>query len=147
VVSFDPAEVNGGLLQACDGDFDRRLAVDSVTAAGVHVRRRDPVSPVTRLLALVLYGLLLFMQQEGTRHSIDHLRTELEQAHQRSVGLPALTPCDECALLAAGANALTGAPEAFPVPVWQAPPPATTADAVPADRPRYYSARAPPLAS
>jgi hypothetical protein len=59
-----------------------------------------------RLVAVVLYVLLLCMQQEGQRHAIDHLRAQLGQNHERALEIvPA--PCDECALLAGAAHAVS----------------------------------------
>ena len=91
----------------------------------------------------LLYVLLLCLQQEAYRHGLEHLRSELAQAHQRTLQLPA-EPCDECALLAGAAHAVAGAsaPLASPAPDYVVSRPRDTSFApVPG---RYYAARAPP---
>lgn len=100
-----------------------------------------------RLVALLLYGLLLFMQQEGIRHGFDHLRSELAQAHERAVTLPADGPCDECALLAGGASALLGAPAVPVAGLVDFALPATPPVVFQPAAGRYYSARGPPALS
>jgi hypothetical protein len=105
------------------------------------------IRPVTRVVAAVLYVFLLFMQQEAIRHGFDHLRAELDQAHQRSIALPAGTRCDECALLAAGAQALPGAEQVISLPVAVSPLPAAPRAVASSRSLRYYSARAPPSLS
>jgi hypothetical protein len=102
---------------------------------------------VSRIVAVVIYGLLLFMQQEAVRHGTSHLRSELAQAHERQATLPVVTPCEECLLLAAGANALVG--DAGGAALSSAQPPLLPAvpPFAPRQAPRYYAARAPPVLS
>jgi hypothetical protein len=104
-------------------------------------------SPVTRIVAVVLYALLLFMQQEAVRHGFDHLRSELAQAHDRQATLPVDTPCDECLLLAAGASALLGGSTIASPPPAQSPLVAVPLALAPRQAPQYYAARAPPVLS
>jgi len=99
-----------------------------------------------RIAAVLLYVLLLCMQQEGYRHGLEHLRAQLIQAHEHALQLPD-TPCDECALLAGASHAVAATSaqlhvEADSLGVADAPA------ASPAlQTRRYYSARAPPLLS
>lgn len=97
-----------------------------------------------RTFALVLYVLLLCIQQEGVRHGFEHLKPELAQAHERGFDA-VLAPCDECALLAGAAHAIDGAAALAVV----ARPPQAPEVVIPtgtaASAPVHYSARAPPL--
>ena len=84
-----------------------------------------------RIAAVLLYVLLLCMQQEGSRHGLEHLRAQL----------------DECALLAGAAHAVAAASaqlDAQSVGLGVADAPAATPHL---ETRRYYSARAPPLRS
>jgi hypothetical protein len=106
------------------------------------------VSPVSsrRLVALLLYVLLLAMQHEGYRHGLEHLRAQLIQAHEHALQLPD-APCVECALLAGGTHAAAAAPPPLHVDhaIADAAPAAVTTVAL--ETPRYYAARAPPVRS
>lgn len=99
-----------------------------------------------RIVAVLLYVLLLCMQQEGYRHGLEHLRAQLIQAHEHALQLPD-APCDECALLAGASHAVAAATaqlHAESASIGIADVPAAT----PAlETRRYYSARAPPLRS
>src|ERR1700742_5102988 len=97
-----------------------------------------------RLAVAVLYVLLLCLQQEGYRHGLDHLRAELAQAHERALQLPA-EACDECALLAGSAHALSGAAAVVAAEACDPLSPPSRAVAFAPAAARYYAARAPPL--
>jgi hypothetical protein len=99
-----------------------------------------------RFVALLLYVLLLAMQHEGYRHGLEHLRSQLAQAHERAFQLPD-APCDECTLLAGAAHAVAATPPLLHVDhaIADAAPAAVTAIA--RKTLRYYAARAPPVRS
>lgn len=98
-----------------------------------------------RLIAVLLYVLLLCMQHELARHPLEHLRAQLADAHAQGWHVDIVAPCDECELLAGGAHGLAANTasllvaqtaawrlEAHPRVVARAPT-------------RHYSARAPPF--
>lgn len=124
------------------------MDVQSSTRRILSVRRLPHNSRMPRrLVAVLLYLLLLCMQQEGIRHELDHLRAQLRDAHEQSWQLAVDSPCDECALLAAAAHAVAPSAAAIslaPSAGWRHAggqgsfAPATAV---------HYSARAPPIRS
>jgi hypothetical protein len=99
-----------------------------------------------RLIAILLYVLLLGMQQEGVRHGLEHLRAQLIQAHEQALQVPD-TPCVECELLAGAAHAVAAAPPLLDVAHAVADVPDVRTALVALEAPHYYSARAPPVRS
>ena len=99
-----------------------------------------------RIAAVLLYVLLLCMQQEGYRHELDHLRAQLIQAHEHALQLPD-SPCDECALLAGAAHAVAAASAQLHVESASIGVADVPAASRALETHRYYSARAPPLRS
>jgi hypothetical protein len=97
-----------------------------------------------RLVAVLLYVLLLCMQHELARHPLDHLRAELANAHAQGWHVDVVAPCEECLLLAGGAHAVAAEPsslQAAHVTVWRLE---TAPHVVARAATRHYSARAPP---
>lgn len=90
--------------------------------------------------------LLLAMQHEGYVHALSHLGPQLVRAQDTGIAAPhAEGGCSECALLAAGAHAVSGAgvlsnaaPPAHASQVFAFRSHATTP-------PVYFSSRAPPI--
>ncbi|HEY5307842.1 MAG TPA: hypothetical protein VIK97_04990 [Casimicrobiaceae bacterium] len=98
------------------------------------------------LFFCLLSLLLLGMQHEGHVHALSHFGPQLVRAHDTGIAPPGADGgCSECALLAAGAHAVTGGAALSSVAP-QTYPPATSAfrsHATPA--PVYFSSRAPPI--
>jgi hypothetical protein len=98
-----------------------------------------------RLVAVVLYVLLLCMQHELVRHPLEHLRAELADAHAQGWHADVVAPCDECQLLAGGAHAVAVEASFLQAPhatSWRLE---TYSRVVARPATRHYSARAPPL--
>jgi len=98
------------------------------------------------ILFAVLSFLLLAMQNEGMVHPLGHVDTRVARPDRPEAALPHdVAACAECALLAAGSDAVKG-----DVPALQVPPPAThgaltafRSRAV--DAPVHFESRAPPV--
>jgi len=97
-----------------------------------------------RLVAVLLYVLLLCMQHELARHPLEHLRAQLADAHDQGWHVDVVAPCDECQLLAGAAHAVAAEPSPLHAPhitAWRLQShPCVVARAAT----RHYSARAPP---
>jgi hypothetical protein len=98
------------------------------------------------ILFAVLSLLLLAMQNEGLVHPFGHLDTRVARPHRTEAALPhVVAACAECALLAAGSDAVRGDVPAlhFPAAVTQGALTAFRTRA--ADAPVYFASRAPPV--
>jgi hypothetical protein len=97
-----------------------------------------------RLVAVLLYVLLLCMQHELARHPLEHLGAELANAHTQGWHVDIVAPCQECLLLAGGAHAVAAEASSLQAPqttAWRLEAyPCVVARAAT----RHYSARAPP---
>jgi hypothetical protein len=112
-----------------------------------HLAAQRVIAGQRRLLSAMVVLLLLFMQQDANWHALRHDRQWFDHARDFGLHVPTVAkPCALCALLAGGANALTGA-AAVPVRVaasmWLV---SFAFQSQPAAQPSYYSSRAPPLA-
>jgi hypothetical protein len=93
----------------------------------------------------ILSFLLLAMQNEGLVHPLGHIDTRTSRPDRAEATLPhTVAACVECALLAAGSDAVRG-----DVPAVHFPPPATHGALAAfrsraADAPVYFASRAPP---
>ena len=98
------------------------------------------------ILFALLSFLLLALQNEGLVHPLGHLDTRIARPDTPEVALPhAVAACAECALLAAGSDAVSG-----DVPALQFPAPATLGALTAfrsrtVDAPVHFSSRAPPV--
>ena len=99
-----------------------------------------------RIILVFAYVLLLAMQQEGHRHDVEHLRSQLAQSRETAASLPAAA-CVECELLASAAHAVGARTVLSVSPAAAAFAPAVFEDAAPAFAAHHYSARGPPLRS
>ncbi len=98
------------------------------------------------VLTFVFSLLMLGMQLEGQRHTLQHLGDRLHRPHEQGLQLPqGDIACAECALLAGTSNTVAGS-SASPLPVVAANERLDAqflSQSVAA--PAYYSSRAPPL--
>jgi len=97
------------------------------------------------ILFAVLSFLLLAMQNEGLVHPLGHAGTRVARPDRPEAALPhVVAACAECALLAAGSDAVGGDVPAlqFPAPAIQGALTAFRSRA--ADAPVYFGSRAPP---
>jgi hypothetical protein len=97
------------------------------------------------ILFAVLSFLLLAMQNEGLVHPFGHLDSRVARPDHAQATLPhTVAACAECALLAAGSDAVPGDVSAlqFPAPGTQGALTAFRSRA--ADAPVYFASRAPP---
>ena len=98
------------------------------------------------ILFAVLSFLLLAMQNEGFVHPLGHVDTRVVRPDRPEAALPHdVAACAECALLAAGSDAVSG-----DVPALQFPAPATLGALTAfrsrtVDAPVHFSSRAPPV--
>jgi hypothetical protein len=98
------------------------------------------------VLYAVLSFLLLAMQSQGSVHPFGHLDTRVARPDRVEAALPhTVAACAECALLAAGSDAVQR-----DVPALQFAQPATQGALTAfrsraADAPIYFASRAPPL--
>lgn len=98
------------------------------------------------ILFAVLSFLLLAMQNEGMVHPLGHFDTRLARPDRTEATLPhAVAACAECALLAAGSDAVRGDVPAlqFPTPETQGALTAFRSRTVAA--PVHFASRAPPV--
>jgi len=98
------------------------------------------------ILFAVLSFLLLAMQNEGMVHPLGHLDTRVARPDRTEAALPhAVAVCAECALLAAGSDAVRGDVPALHLPTTahQGALKAFRSRAV--DAPVHFSSRAPPV--
>ena len=102
---------------------------------------------MTRLVAALLYVLLLCMQQEALRHQLGHLRGELAQVHEQAVTSTVDGPCDECSLLAGAAYADIARLHAIAALADFVPVAAAHGHVAPPTAAHHYAARAPPALS
>jgi hypothetical protein len=97
------------------------------------------------LLISLLSLLLLGMQHEALRHALAHWGPTFAGDQKQSLRVTVSVACDECTLLAAGANGVTDASQSLAIVVSA---PAAVAHASPVralPAPVYYEAQAPPL--
>jgi hypothetical protein len=98
------------------------------------------------ILFAVLSFLLLAMQNESMVHPFGHLDTRVARPGRTEATLPhVVAACAECALLAAGSDAVRGDVPAlqFPAPATQGALTAFHTRAV--DAPVHFASRAPPV--
>jgi hypothetical protein len=98
------------------------------------------------ILFAVLSFLLLAMQNESLVHPLGHVDTRVARPDRPEAALPhGVAACAECALLAAGSDAVRGDVPAlqFPTPATQGALTAFRTRAAPA--PVHFSSRAPPV--
>jgi hypothetical protein len=98
------------------------------------------------ILFAVLSFLLLAMQNEGLVHPFGHLDMRVARPDRAQATLPhAVGACPECALLAAGSDAVRGDVPAlhFAAPATQGALTAFRSRAT--DAPVYFASRAPPV--
>jgi hypothetical protein len=96
------------------------------------------------LLAGLLSLLLVGMQQEGLRHALTHWTSALSSGQKQSLQAPVDAPCDECTLLAAGANGVASGSHLLPVAAIVPVLVSWALRSSPASPPSYYQSRAPP---
>jgi hypothetical protein len=96
------------------------------------------------LLAALLSLLLLCMQQEGLRHALTHWTSALSSDQKQSLKAPVDAPCDECTLLAAGANGVASGLQLLPVAAITLVLVFWALRSSPLSPPSYYQSRAPP---
>jgi hypothetical protein len=96
------------------------------------------------LLAALLSLLLLGMQQEGLRHALTHWTSALADAQKQSLRPSVEILCDECTLLAAGANGVVASPRLLPGAAIAPALVLWASRSSPSSPPSYYQNRAPP---